>query len=55
MQKITLEDFIKKPKHSNTVVTLNNEDLFIFLRSSKEILELINPKKPQKEQKCTEK
>lgn len=55
MKKITLEDFIQQPKDSNILVTLNNEDLFIFIQDSKEILELINPKKPQKEQQCTEK
>lgn len=55
MKKITLEDFIQKPKDSNTIVTLNNDDLFIFLKNSKEILELIDPKKPKKEQQCTEK
>ena len=55
MKKITLEEFIQKPKDSNVLVTLNNEDLFVFIQDSKEILELINPKKPKKEQQCTEK
>lgn len=55
MERVTLEDFIKKQKDSGTIVTLNDIDLFIFLKDQKEILELINPKNPQKEQKCTEK
>ncbi len=55
MKKITLEEFIKKPKDSKTIITVNDIDLFIFTKDPKEILELIDPKNQQKEQKCTEK
>lgn len=55
MKKITLEEFIKKPKVSKTIITVNKMDLFIFIKDSKEILEIIDPKYKQKENQCTEK
>lgn len=55
MKKITLEEFIKKPKESKTIVTINEMDLFVFIKDPKEILELIDPKNQQEKEKCTEK
>ncbi len=55
MKKITLEEFIKKPKISKAIVTINKIDLFVFVKDTKEILEIIDPKYEQKEHKCTEK
>lgn len=56
IKKVALEDFVKQPKDSNALVTLNEEELFIFVKDAKEILQIIKPKKVSpKEAACTEK
>lgn len=56
MRKVALEDFIKQPKDSSVIVTLNDTELFIFLNDTKEILQIIKSnKKATKEKQCTEK
>ncbi|WP_181646815.1 hypothetical protein [Helicobacter sp. 16-1353] len=57
MKKVALEDFIKQPKDSDALVTLNESPLFIFVKDTKEILQIIKPKKlsAKESSKCTEK
>lgn len=56
-KKTPIEVFLKQPQDSNTIVTINGNELFIYIKDDlKEMLKILDTKKQNnnKDKSCTE-